>query len=175
MKRKNKLALAVIGVLGMLALLLTACGNSSAPASTSSSTDLPPANDAEYAEYAGYQFSGEDPWEGELSITIRSIVDGKMDWTFTDTYENHELYQEMEGTAIHDGVAEYDIEGKDLEHDNESFSYQGTMELKDGKVIFTFETGAVSSESPEGGDSYRFAQALKDSGLSNQVILDKVS
>ena len=56
---------------------------------------LPPAealtDEIEYAEYAGYQFSGTDPREGTLTITVGSILDGKMEWIFTDSFEDHTL------------------------------------------------------------------------------------
>ena len=149
------------------ALLLTACG--------SSGKEKLPVSDTEYADYVGAQFSGQDPWGGDLAITIRSIVNGKMDWTFTDTFDDHTLYQEQSAASIQDGIAEYSIEGKDLENDGVSFSYQGSMELKDGQITFSFITGAVMTKSGEGGSSARIAEALKDSGLSNEVVLQKAA
>ena len=79
----------------MLTILLAFCMVLSTAACGSSSKDSVPVSDAGYAEYAGYQFSGTDPWGGTLSITVRTIVDGKMEWTFTDVFDNHTLYQEQ--------------------------------------------------------------------------------
>ena len=171
MKYKNKLLI----IIGLLALLLTACGKSSEPVPADSSTALVPDNDAEYIEYAGYQFSNQDPWGGTLTITIKNIDDGKMDWSFTDSFDDHTLYQVQEDTAIQNGKADFDMQGNDVEHENVTFSYQGTLELKDGKVIVTFISGAVMSESPEGGSSYHFAEALADTGASNEVVLERVA
>ncbi len=164
MKKKSLL---VIAVVVMSALLLAACGGSA--------KETLPVSDSVYADYVGAQFSGQDPWGGDLAITVRSIVDGKMDWTFTDTFDDYTLYQEQSATSIQDGVAEYSIEGKDVEDDNVSFSYQGTMELKDGQITFSFLTGAVMTESSDGGSSARMAEALKDSGLQNDVALQKAA
>ena len=172
MKMQKSLSVLLVGA---HATPLAACGNSPTPAPTDSSMSLSQTSDAQYADYAGYQFSGKDPWEGTLSVTIRSIVDNDMEWTFTDTYENHTLYQAQKGTSLHDGMAEFDIHGKDVEHDNVSFDYRGTIELKDSNVIVTLLAGAVTEESPEGGSSYHFAEALLSSGLSNKVVLDKVA
>lgn len=151
----------------MSALLLTACGGSA--------KETLPVSDPVYADYVGAQFSGQDPWGGDLVITVRSIVDGKMDWTFADTFDDHTLYQELIGTPIQDGVAEYSVEGKDVEDESVSFSYQGSMELKGGQITFSFLTGAVMTESNEGGSSARMAEALKDSGIQNDVALQKAA
>ncbi len=163
----KKAFLFVVCAVAITALFLAACG--------SSKDEKLPVSDTEYTDYVGTQFSGQDPWGGNLAITVRSIVDGKMDWTFTDTFDNHTLYQEQSATSIQDGVAEYSIEGKDVENDNVSFSYQGSMELKDGQITFSFLTGAVMTESSEGGSSARMAEALKESGLPNEVVLQKAA
>ena len=150
-------------ILAAAAALLAACGGSG--------NETLPVSDAEYAEYVGSQFSGEDPWGGTLTITVRSIIDGKMDWTFTDTYEDHTLYQEQTETPVKDGAAEYEIQGKDVENDKDSFSYQGTMELRDGRIAFRFLKGSVTTSSPEGDSDARMAEALS----SNEVILEKAA
>ncbi len=159
----------VIG--GALMLLLAACGNSSSAAGDSPVHAL--TDDEAYVDYAGYQFSGADPWDGTLTVTINSILDGKMEWSFTDSFEDHTLYQVQKETVLENGTAAFDMEGEDVEQEDVSFSYQGTLELKDGKITVTFESGAVTSASPEGDYSYRFAEALADSGLSNQAVLDR--
>lgn len=163
--RKHFLLAAAIGMIS--ALLLAACGNTG--------DEKLPVSDAAYADYAGYQFSGQDPWGGELTVTVRSIVSGKMDWTFTDTFEDHTLYQEQSGDPIREGNVEYRIEGKDVEHENISFSYEGSMELRDGQILFRFLKGAVSSAAAEGGSESRAAEALKDSGMQNEVVLKKTA
>ena len=132
-----------------------------------------PVSDSEYAGYVGAQFSGEDPWGGNLTVTVRSVVDGKMSWTFTDAFEDYTLFAELGETPVVDGVAEFDVQGKDVERDNVTFSYQGSMELKDGQLYFTFERGSMTTESSEGGSASRMAEALEGSGISSQVILAK--
>ncbi len=152
-------------VLAVAAGLLAACG-------TSGKEKLP-VSDTEYAEYVGTQYSGDDPWGGKLTLTVRSIVDGKMDWTFTDIFEDHTLYQEISSTPIKDGTAEYEIQGTDVENEKVSFSYKGSMELKDGQIAFSFLKGSVTVSSTEGDSDSRMAEALSDSGLKNMVILKK--
>lgn len=152
-------------VLAVAAGLLAACG-------TSGNEKLP-VSDTEYADYVGTQYSGDDPWGGKLAITVRSIVDGKMDWTFTDTFEDHTLYQEISATPIKDGTAEYEIQGNDVENEKVCFSYQGSMEFKDGQITFSFLKGSVTVSSTEGDSDSRMAEALSDSGLKNMVVLKK--
>ena len=151
----------------MAAMVLAACG--------SSKDEKLPVSDEAYDEYVGTQFAGQDPWGGDLTITVRSIVDGKMDWTFTDTFEDHTLYQEQGETTIQDGSAEYSIQGKDVENENISFSYEGTMELSDGQITFTFLKGSVTTKSSDGDSDARMAEALEASGISNEVVLVKAA
>jgi len=42
-----------------------------------------------------------------------------------------------------DYAASFDVQGNDAENRNTTFQYQGTMELKDGTIVMTFESGAV--------------------------------
>ena len=172
MRNRNKLMSTIFAI---AAVLVMVCGALPVFASEETAAESPQVNDEAYAEYAGYIFSGKDPWEGTLTITIRSIVDGKMEWTFTDSFEDHTLFQVVEDTAIQDNKASFDIKGKDVQHEEVSFSYQGELELKDGKVSVLFLGGAVTSESSEGGSSYHAAGALSGSGSSNQVLLDKAA
>ena len=158
---KRKILIVCMIVLGLLSL--TGC--------KSSGNETLPVSDEEYMDYAGWQFAGEDPWGGNLTVTVRSIVDGKMEWTFTDVFDDSTLYQLVKGTPVQEGKADFDIEGKDVENDDITFHYQGEMELKDGKILMTLTSGSVMTASSEGGSSSRNAEALADSGLSNQVLL----
>ena len=158
---KNK-HLLVISTIIIAAMALSACG-------ITKDEKLPVSDDA-YAEYVGAQFAGQDPWGGELTITVRSIVDGKMDWTFTDSFDDHTLYQEQGETAIQDGIAEYTIQGKDVENKNVSFSYEGTMELSEGQITFSFLKGSVTTESSDSD-----ACVAEELGTSNEVVLVKTA
>ncbi len=161
---KNKY-LSVLSVIVMAAMILAACG---------SSEKLPVSDDV-YAEYVGAQFAGQDPWGGALTITVRSIVDGKMDWTFTDSFDDHTLYQEQSKTAIQNGSAEYSIHGKAAENKSVSFSYEGTMDLSDGQITFRFLKGSVTAKSAAGDSDACIAEALEASGISNEVVLVKAA
>lgn len=161
----KKRSLFTVIMIALSMCLLAACGGSG--------SDRLPVSDTEYADYVGERFSGKDPWGGDLSITIRSVVNGKMDWTFVNAFENHTFFQEQGDTEVKDGAAEYIVQGDDAESDNASFYYEGTIELADGQVALTFLKGSVSISSPEGGSDSRMAEALEPSGIDNKVILKK--
>lgn len=99
---------------------------------------------------------------------IKSIVDGKMEWTFTDSFEQSTLYQEMKETVVQDHAASFDVQGNDAENRNTTFQYQGTMELKDGTIVMTFESGAVMTQ--QDGPPVRDVKELADAG---RVTLEK--
>jgi hypothetical protein len=155
MKKKNILPI-ILAV--ALSLLITAC---------SSEIEKLAVSDQEYADYAGAWFRGKDPWGGDLSVMIKSIVDGKMEWTFTDSFDQSTLYQEMKETVVQDHAASFDVQGNDAENRNTTFQYQGTMELKDGTVVMTFESGAVMTQQDGPPVMYDESRDLISSGFSD--------
>ncbi len=177
---------------GML-LFLTACSNSLPAAGVPASGPALPsggendAADPEYAEYSGYQFTGKDHRGGTLTVTIISIADGKMDWTFIDSSEGHTLYQVQKETVLQDMKAPFAIQGKDVENDGVTSDYQGTLELKDGKVTVTFDSGSQAvldrtADGPytvytvrEGDSAHSIAKAhgisTKDLCILNQLVI----
>jgi len=156
---KKKKNIVTIILAAALCLLITAC---------SSEIEKLAVSDQEYADYAGAWFRGKDPWGGDLSVMIKSIVDGKMEWTFTDSFDQSTLYQEMKETVVQDHAASFDVQGNDAENRNTTFQYQGTMELKDGTVVMTFESGAVMTQ--QDGPPVRDVKELADAG---RVTLEK--
>ena len=108
-----------------------------------------------------------------MSVVASGVVDGKMDWTFTDSFDDHTLYQEQNETAIQDGRAEYTIQGKDVENENVSLSYEGTMDLSEGQITLSFLKGSVTTKSSDG--DVCVAEELEASGISNEVVLVKAA
>ena len=128
----------------------------------------------DYSKYMGYQFSGKDPWDNELAVTIRTISAGKMDWTFTDLYNLGEnsitLYNEL-STSFDGGKSSFKL--SDNIGDNiYSFNYEGKIELKDDKVYITYEKGELTSNSSNSGSTSHHVEALdKDKKI---VVLTKI-
>ena len=152
---------------GALTLLLTACKKTTSPEDAAAL--LAPTDGEAYADYAGYQFSGSDPWGGAITVTVKSIYDGKMEWTFTDSFDDHTLYQLQKDTVLLDGEAEFDLQGQDVEQRDVSFAFAGDMALKDGAITLTLRSGSVTDTA---GQALR---TFPGGGLSDQIVLDKAA
>ena len=154
MKKFSKLL--VIALMFILTLSLTACKK-----------------EADYKDYIGYQFSGKDPWGNELAVTVRTIENDKITWTFTDVVGEGEssltLYNEL-STEFKDGETSFNAKGS--ADDNNTYDYTGTLTLKDGKLLVKFEKGSVTTNSTEGGSSAYQAEALEESART--ITLTKV-
>lgn len=146
----------VVAILFVCAFALTACGNKT-----------------NYDEYIGYQFSGKDPWGNELAITIRTLEDNKLTWTFTDVYgkgdDSITLYNEIT-TEFNDGKTSFNVSGN-AEKDY-TYDYSGTLTLKEGNVVIVYESGQLTSNSTEGGSTSHHVAALEDG--DKDVTLIKV-
>ena len=153
MKKFLTIMLAVV-----LAFVITGC-----------SKDTKEADNGEYAEYLGYQFSGQDPWGAELAVTIREIKDDKITWTYTDTLtKDITVYKELT-TTLKDNKSSFTVKGKDGDN---SFSYSGTLSLKDGKLTIKYSKGELTTKSSEGDSSSYQVEALEKAAKT--VTLTKV-
>ena len=107
----------------------------------------------DYKDYIGYQFSGKNPWDGELAITIRTLENDKLTWTYTDVLGSGEnavtVYNEL-STEFKDGKTSFTVKGNE---GNYSFNYVGTLAFKDGKLEVKYTEGALEEKSTEGGSA----------------------
>ena len=127
-----------------------------------------------YEPYEGYQFAGTNPWGEQLAITIRTIKDGKMEWTYTDIAGDLTLYEEVTGTTLKDMTADFTVKGD--ANDITKFTYSGTLTMKDGKLIVTYTAGNIEVFSTEGGSTARMIEAVPEAERTitlERVILDK--
>ena len=154
MKKCTKLLM--IAVVMMIGILVTGCGKKN------------------YEEYIGYQFSGKDPWDNEVAVTIRKIEDNKVTWTYTDVYGEGEeaitLYNELTSDMKDDKV-NFTVKG-DTDKEGVSFEYKGTLTLKDGKVILSYEDGQLTTKSTD-GDSGSYHIGAVEEG-KRIITLNKV-
>lgn len=146
----------------ILSLLLSACGTAPAPDGDFTLTD-----DDTYAYYAGYQFSGKDPWGGTITVTIRNIFDGNLEWTLVDSFKNATFYFSQKESVLQNGMTEFDIQGTDVESKDISFAFQGRLELKDEIITITFQSASASDPSSD------FEINHSDDDLSQPIILDR--
>ena len=128
----------------------------------------------DYKDYIGYQFSGKDPWGNELAVTIRTLEDDKLTWTYTDILgEDDEavtVYSEVSST-FKDGSCEFMISGS-TDKEGVVSDYSGTLTLKDGKVTIKFIDGALTTKSSTGDSSAYQVGALEDANKT--ITLTKV-
>lgn len=135
-------------------------------------SEAPAADTVDYSDYIGYQFSGTDPWGGELAVTIRSIEDGTMAASYTDVIGDYTFYSEMDGMPVNENQVPFGAGGASLEDENTTFSYSGHMEfIGNEQIRFVYEAGEVSTASSEGGSSAYHVEALDESAKT--VILSK--
>ena len=126
----------------------------------------------DYKDYIGYQFSGKDPWGGELAVTIRTLENDKLTWTYTDVLGNGEssvtVYNELE-TEFKDGTTSFTVKGKE---NNYSFNYAGTLTIKDGKLTVKLTDGALEEKSTEGGSASYQVGPLDEAAKT--IVLSKI-
>ncbi len=125
--------------------------------------------DEDYKDYMGYQFAGKDPWGTEVAVTIRSLEDDKLTWTFTDTLTQEVTVYDELTTELKDSKTSFTVKGED---DKYSYEYSGTLTLKDGKLLVEYTKGSLVGKSTEGGSSSHNVEAVEESNRT--VTLTKV-
>ena len=146
----------LVAVVLVCIFMLTACGKKS-----------------NYDEYLGYQFSGKDPWGSELAITVRTLEDDKLTWTFTDVVvdgkDSITLYNEIT-SEFKDGTTSFNVSGN--ADNGYTYDYSGTLTLKDGVLTVLYENGQLTSNSTQGGSTSHHVGALEEA--SRTITLTKV-
>ncbi len=122
-------------------------------------------------EYIGYQYAGQDPWGGQLSVTLRQVANGNIDWTFTDVLPNGEMiYKEM-STPYTNGYTDWSITGT---LDNGArYDYSGNFKLQGGYVEFTYTNGQYTEGNPDIGEAAAYQVGPLMENGTNTVALNK--
>lgn len=102
-----------------------------------------------YKDYDAKIFSGSDPWGGVLFIQIIHCDAEKLviEWTneFEDDGVNRIISKRLEMDMTDDLICQYDIYSKQPISGNEneylSYTYSGTIQLIDGKMLVSFNSG----------------------------------
>ena len=115
-----------------------------------------------YENYAGHWYSCEDPWGGRFYVTVKSVEDGRISWSFSDVFFNTTLYQQVKDAPLNDGETPFHLEGTSLYDEDKFFRYDGTLALRDGAVVLAFTAGALEERSPEGGSSSQHVDPLEE-------------
>lgn len=182
MKKLFALMLALV-----LALSLAACGEQAtqpetttapettdAPATTAGDAATTEAAADPIAEMIGYSYTGQDPWGAPLNVTLRTLENGKLEWTYAAVIGEGEDALTLDAVStdeLKDGAVNFHITGKVMENEAMTFDYSGTLQLKDGKVVLTYADGQITEESPEGGSGSYHVGALD--AAAKTVTLEK--
>lgn len=124
-------------------------------------------------EYIGYQYAGTDPWGCQLSVTLRQVSGGNLEWTYTEILENGDMIYRELSTPYTNGYSEWYIEGNIK--DDMTYNYSGNLKLQGGGVEFTYTSGNIMEGNPENGQSASHQVGpLLDNG-TNTVFLTKTN
>lgn len=102
-----------------------------------------------YKDYIAKEFSGLDPWGGKLIVNILYCDEDKIEIEWTNEFDDDGEYRKISKRLIldmnDDLISQYDICIKQALSDDKneylSYSYAGTIQLIDGKVLISFNSG----------------------------------
>ena len=134
-------------------------------------------------EYTSKKYEGNDPWEGKLSIEIKRCFEHKIDIVWENDFETDGVIRSVSERLLldidEDLVSRYDIRCKlpISDDDNEylSYSYSGTIQLVDKKVLISFNSGEVYyyTFGGSGSDTYCGSGSWR-MGSNRLVILNQM-
>ena len=111
---------------------------------------------------AGRQYTGLDPWGNPLTITIDSITDETINWTYTEDFDGQMLIQSFEDTELIDAQASFHVEGTIQDAEYIICDYSGTMTVEEDTLTLTYTAGEMTEESSEGGSTAYHVEALEE-------------
>ena len=118
--------------------------------------EVKPAVSTACSDYIGKQYTGNDPWGNPLSIVLKSMDGNEVSFGYKAVIGEGEYMRtfltESSG-ELKDGVIPFHISSTAKEYEAMHCDYSGSLTLKDGSLLVTYDTGSVVEESPEGGSS----------------------
>lgn len=108
------------------------------------------------------QYTGLDPWGNPLTITIDSITDGKMNWTYVEDFAGQTLVQSFENIELVDNQATFHVEAAVQGAEYVTCDYSGMITVEDDTLTVTFTAGEMTEASTEGGSTAYHVEALED-------------
>jgi hypothetical protein len=169
-KTQKLIALGVVSS-AVAAMALTGCQSNTQTTTTAAAlettqaaetTTKASASEYEIANYVGHKFTGTDPWGGELTIVIKEIEDDVMSVGFKDVIEDLTFDLDSPYVPIFDGSIPFSPNGFAEGRDDVIINYITSLELKDGNLEMTYESGEITTTSEQGGSSAYNAEALEE-------------
>lgn len=177
-EEKKMTVMAVCAVV-CAALLIGACGNTeNQEVVTNPTTDIVSVLDdtpdvstesVRFGEYVGCIFSGKDPWDGDLTITIDTIDNGYLKGTYRDAIGDVVMECEL-NVPIDEHIVPFEATGFVDEEMTQTFHYSGRLAFTEyGQLRVIYEGGELGTFSNEGDSSAYHIDALEESARA--VIL----
>ena len=136
-------------------------------------------DDAEEADGARLA-TGLDPWGNPLTVSVDTLIDGKLEWTYMEDFNGQMLIQYSADTELVDGVGPFHVEGTLQDENGEEIEgvtgdYSGTIAVGDEEITLTYAAGQVTESSTEGGSTAYHVEALEEAGrtVTLKVVTDE--
>lgn len=122
------------------------------------------------ADYVGGMFVGPDPWEGQFSVIIENIEDGRMTWTLSEAGEEITFTESINDTQLTDGTGTFHIIGISPDDESIHYDYTGDVALVDGAVTLTLTEGQATQLNANGGSGFHMAEALEEANRTVTLL-----
>ena len=111
---------------------------------------------ADWSNYMGKQYTGQDPWGNRLSVTLKGITGNEVSFAYETVIGEGEYTRtfltESSG-EWKDGTIPFHVTAAAKEYEAMHLDYSGRLTLKDGSLFVTYDAGSVMEESTEGGSA----------------------
>lgn len=111
---------------------------------------------ADWSNYIGKQFTGEDPWGNPLSVTLEGIEGNEVSFAYESVIGEGEYARTFLAESSgewKDGTIQFHVAAAAKEYAAMHLDYSGHLTLKDGRLFVTYDAGSVVEESTEGGSA----------------------
>ena len=128
---------------------------------------------ADFSDYIGKKYSGEDPWGNPLSITVKSAEGNTITFEYMAVIGEGEYIStfltESSGEFLA-GSIPFHITETAKENEAIHLDYSGFLTLRNGNLFVTYDAGSVIEESTEGGSAGYQAQGLEEEDKTVELI-----
>ncbi len=111
---------------------------------------------ADWSNYMGKQYTGEDPWGNPLSVTLKGMAGNEVSFAYESVIGEGEYTRTFLAESsgeLTDGAIPFHVTATAKEYEAMHLDYSGRLTPKDGSLFVSYDTGSVVEESTEGGSA----------------------
>ena len=111
---------------------------------------------ADWSNYMGKQYTGEDPWGNPLSVTLKGMAGNEVSFAYESVIGEGEFTRTFLAESSgewKDGAIPFHVTATAKEYEAMHLDYSGRLTPKDGSLFVSYDTGSVVEESTEGGSA----------------------